>query len=120
MGYEKRVPGCLQRKLEQKDGASMRTINRSNFLSWVTFRRCSKKYAKHMLLGTSVLAALLSFGCPQNDPLQVFNDPAAAKKPTDPNQAPAPAPEPASALLFGVALLVGGGILRRRKTGAPR
>jgi hypothetical protein len=72
---------------------------------------------RHLFLGLSVVAALLSFGCPQqnNDPMQAFNDPKTTNGlPNNPDQGPAPVPEPASALLFGVALLIGGGILRRR------
>jgi hypothetical protein len=77
----------------------------------------SKRRPSHLLLGLSVVAALLSFGCPQSDPMQAFNDPkTTTANPNNPNnQAPAPVPEPASALLFGVALLIGGGILRRRQ-----
>ena len=65
------------------------------------------------ILGLSLAAALLSWGCPKQDPLQAFSPPAS---PID--QAPAPVPEPATALLFGAALLIGGAIARRRRKGA--
>jgi hypothetical protein len=70
---------------------------------------------RHWILGLTFLAALLSFGCPKNDPLQAFNNP---NTPID--TAPAPVPEPVTALLFGAALLIGGGILRRRRNGSRR
>jgi len=63
------------------------------------------------------MAALLSVGCPKQDPLQAFNNqPTTPGSPNNPNDpAPAPVPEPVTALLFGAALLIGGGILRRRR-----
>lgn len=72
---------------------------------------------RHLILGFSLLAAILSSGCPKQDPLQAFNDPSTtAGNPNNPNDtAPAPVPEPVTALLFGTALLIGGGILRRRR-----
>jgi hypothetical protein len=88
-------------------------------LSKVTSRNKAKTRPKHLFLGLSVVAALLSFGCPQqnNDPLQAFNDPKTTTGiTTTTDQGPAPVPEPASALLFGVALLIGGAILRRRNS----
>lgn len=69
---------------------------------------------RRLILGLSLLAALLSWGCPQQDPLQAFNSPK-----TPPGAAPAPVPEPATSLLFGAALLIGGSILRRRRNGNP-
>jgi hypothetical protein len=65
------------------------------------------------ILGMSLAAALMSWGCPKQDPLQAFSPP-----PTPVDQAPAPVPEPATALLFGAALLIGGAIARRRRKGA--
>jgi hypothetical protein len=62
-----------------------------------------------LCLGT----ALLSWGCPQNDPLQAFNDP-----PKN-DSGPAPVPEPVTSLLFGTALLIGGAIVRRRRNQKP-
>ncbi len=65
------------------------------------------------ILGLTLAAALLSWGCPKQDPLQAFSPPAT---PIDPG--PAPVPEPATALLFGAALLIGGAVARRRRKGA--
>jgi hypothetical protein len=65
------------------------------------------------ILGVSLAAALLSWGCPKQDPLQAFSPPA-----TPIDQGPAPVPEPATAVLFGAALLIGGAIARRRRKGA--
>jgi hypothetical protein len=72
---------------------------------------------RHLLLGFSLLAALLSSGCPKQDPLQAFNDTSTNGNPNNPTNdaGPAPVPEPVTALLFGTALLIGGGILRRRR-----
>jgi hypothetical protein len=79
--------------------------------------RGSRMRPRHWILCFSLFAALLSSGCPKQDPLQAFNNPTTATgNPVDPaNSAPAPVPEPVTALLFGTALLIGGGILRRRR-----
>jgi hypothetical protein len=69
-----------------------------------------RKRPRQLILGLSLIAALLTWGCPQNDPLQAFNNP---PPPNDPG--PAPVPEPVTALLFGTALLIGGAIARRRR-----
>src|SRR6476661_9900748 len=75
-------------------------------------RRGLRMLTRKWILGLSLIAALLSWGCPKQDPLQAFNPPST---PNDP--APAPVPEPVTALLFGAALLIGGSILRRRRNG---
>jgi hypothetical protein len=67
---------------------------------------------RRLILGLTLLSVLLSWGCPKQDPLQAFNSPAT---PIDPG--PAPVPEPATALLFGAVLLIGGAIVRRRRNG---
>ena len=77
---------------------------------WTAARRRLKMIPGKWILGLSLAAALLGWGCPKQDPLQAFNPPAT---PTDP--APAPVPEPATALLFGAALLIGGAVVRRRR-----
>jgi hypothetical protein len=82
----------------------------TSLLPWNASKKEPRIRPKHWILGLSLFAALLSVGCPNQDPLQAFNDP---NNPIDP--APAPVPEPVTALLFGAALLVGGGILRRRR-----
>jgi hypothetical protein len=82
----------------------------TSLLPWTALRQEPRIHPKHWILGLSLFAALLSVGCPNQDPLQAFNNPS---NPTD--TAPAPVPEPVTALLFGAALLVGGGILRRRR-----
>jgi hypothetical protein len=74
-------------------------------------RQGSRMLPRHWILGLCLLAGLLTWGCPKNDPLQAFNNP----PPNDPG--PAPVPEPITALLFGTALLVGGAIVRRRRNG---
>jgi hypothetical protein len=91
----------------------MRNTNRffSSLLSWSASRGESRASLRHWILGISLAAALFSWGCPKNDPLQAFNKPASS--PNDPP--PAPVPEPVTALLFGTALLIGGAIVRRRR-----
>jgi hypothetical protein len=69
---------------------------------------------KHWILGLTLVAASLAWGCPKNEPLEAFNNP----PPNDPG--PAPVPEPVTALLFGTALLIGGAIVRRRRNGNHR
>jgi hypothetical protein len=71
-----------------------------------------RKRPRSWILGLSLLGALLTWGCPKNDPLQAFNNP-----PPPPDPGPAPVPEPVTALLFGTALLIGGAIARRRRNG---
>lgn len=90
----------------------MRNIHQflTSLLRWTASRRGARMRPKHWILGLSLMAALLSWGCPKQDPLQAFNPP---EKPIDP--APAPVPEPATALLVGAALLIGGAIARRRR-----
>jgi hypothetical protein len=98
-----------------KDGMSMRNINRHlnsrlpETAPWQALGMRPRKW----ILGLSLAAALLSWGCPKQDPLQAFSPPA-----TPIDQGPAPVPEPATALLFGAALLIGGAIARRRRKGA--
>jgi hypothetical protein len=95
----------------------MRNINWlfTSLLHWTASRPGSRKRPRHWILGFSLIAALLSWGCPKNDPLQAFNN---QNPPNDP--APAPVPEPVTALLFGTALLIGGAIVRRRRNGSKR
>jgi hypothetical protein len=90
----------------------MRNINRflTPLLKWTFLRQGSRMRPRHWILGLTLFAALLSCGCPKNDPLQAFNPP---NPPIDPG--PAPVPEPVTALLFGTALLIGGAIVRRRR-----
>jgi hypothetical protein len=73
-------------------------------------RKRSGTRLRKWILGLSLAAALFSYGCPKQDPLQAFSPPAA---PID--QGPAPVPEPVTALLFGAALVIGGAIARRRR-----
>jgi hypothetical protein len=82
----------------------------SLFTSYASRQR-SRVRPRHCILAISLMAALLSWGCPKNDPLQAFNNP--PPSPNDPP--PAPVPEPVTALLFGTALLVGGAIVRHRR-----
>ena len=91
----------------------MRNITRRfiSFLHWPRSRRGSRMLRGQWILGLALVAALLTWGCPKNDPLQAFNNP----PPNDPG--PAPVPEPVTALLFGTALLIGGAIVRRRRNG---
>jgi hypothetical protein len=96
----------------------MRNINWSfaSLLPWSASRRGSRVRPRYWILSISIIAALLSWGCPKNDPLQAFNNP--PPNPTDPP--PAPVPEPVTALLFGTALLIGGAIVRHRRNGNHR
>jgi hypothetical protein len=93
----------------------MRNINRllNSLLPKTVPRQTVRIRPRKWILGISLAAALLSWGCPKQDPLQAFSPPAT---PIDPG--PAPVPEPATALLFGAALLIGGAIARRRRKGA--
>jgi hypothetical protein len=95
----------------------MRNINRFfiSLLPWTASRQGSRMRPRKWILGLSLAAALLSWGCPKQDPLQAFNPPA-----TPIDQGPAPVPEPATALLFGAALLIGGAIVRRRRNGGHK
>jgi hypothetical protein len=95
----------------------MRNINQlfNSLLGWRAARRIFRMRPRRWILGFSLAAALLSWGCPKQDPLQAFNPPA---PPID--QGPAPVPEPATALLFGAALLIGGAIVRRRRKGSHK
>jgi hypothetical protein len=90
----------------------MRNINQlfTSFFHWTAARQKSRMPTRRLLLGLSLIAALLSWGCPNQDPLQAFNPPTT---PNDPG--PAPVPEPVTALLFGAALVIGGAIARRRR-----
>jgi hypothetical protein len=90
----------------------MRNINLlfTQALDWTAPRKKSRMRPRRWILGLSLAAALLGWGCPKQDPLQAFNPPAT---PIDPG--PAPVPEPVTALLFGTALLIGGAIVRRRR-----
>jgi hypothetical protein len=95
----------------------MRNINRFfiSLLPWSASWQGSRMRPRKWILGLSLAAALLSWGCPKQDPLQAFSPPA-----TPIDQGPAPVPEPATALLFGAALLVGGAIVRRRRHGGQK
>ena len=95
----------------------MRNMNRlfSSLLPWTASRQGSGVRPRKWILGLSLAVALLSWGCPKQDPLQAFSPPAT---PIDPG--PAPVPEPATALLFGAALLIGGAIVRRRRNGGRK
>ncbi len=96
----------------------MRNINRLfiSLLPWSASGQGSGVRLRKWILGLSLAAALLSWGCPKQDPLQAFNPPA----PPPIDQGPAPVPEPATALLFGAALLIGGAIVRRRRNGGHK
>lgn len=83
----------------------------TSLLPWTASRLGSRMRPRKWILGLSVVAALLSWGCPKQDPLQAFNNP--PPSPSDPP--PAPVPEPITALLFGTALVIGGAIVRRRR-----
>jgi hypothetical protein len=91
----------------------MRNKNRSSasLLSWIRFRQEVRIRPKRLILSLTLVAAILSWGCPKNDPLQAFNPP---PTPIEPGP-PAPVPEPGTALLLGTALLIGGAIARRRR-----
>jgi hypothetical protein len=93
----------------------MRNINQRliSLLHWAKSRPGFGVRPRHWMLTLSLVAVLLSAGCPKNDPLQAFNSP---PPPNDPG--PAPVPEPITALLFGTALVIGGAIVRRRRNGS--
>ncbi|MHB8499937.1 MAG: PEP-CTERM sorting domain-containing protein [Candidatus Acidiferrales bacterium] len=95
----------------------MRKISQlfNSILDWTAARWILRMRPQKWILGLSLAAALLSWGCPKQDPLQAFNPPA-----TPIDQGPAPVPEPATALLFGAALLIGGAIVRRRRNGGHK
>jgi len=76
--------------------------------NWTASKRELKSLPKRLILGLTLVVALLSWGCPKQDPLRAFNPP----PPVGPG--PAPVPEPATALLFGTALLIAGAVARRR------
>jgi hypothetical protein len=90
----------------------MKNINRlfNSLPAWTAARQIVRMRPRQWILALSLTAALLSWGCPKQDPLQAFSPPA-----TPIDQGPAPVPEPATALLFGAALLIGGAIARRRR-----
>ncbi len=95
----------------------MRNMNRLfiSIIPWTASRQGSRMRPRKWIVGLCLAAALLSWGCPKQDPLQAFNPPV-----TPIDQGPAPVPEPATALLFGAALLIGGAIVRRRRNGAHK
>jgi hypothetical protein len=95
----------------------MRKINWffTSILPSTVSRQGLRMRTKKWILGLSLIAALLSWGCPKQDPLQAFNPPT-----TPIDSGPAPVPEPATALLFGAALLIGGAIIRRRRNGGHK
>jgi hypothetical protein len=95
----------------------MRNIDQlfTSALAWTAVKRRFKMRPRAWVLGLSLAAALLSWGCPKQDPLQAFSPPA-----TPIDQGPAPVPEPATALLVGAALLIGGAIARRRRNGGHK
>jgi hypothetical protein len=95
----------------------MRNTNRlfNSLLDWTAAGQALRMRPRKWILGLSLAATLLSWGCPKQDPLQAFNPP-----PTPIDQGPAPVPEPATALLFGAALLIGGAIVRRRRNGGHK
>jgi hypothetical protein len=92
----------------------MRNINRffNSLNTQTAARQIVRMRPRQWILALSLATALLSWGCPKQDPLQAFSPPA-----TPIDQGPAPVPEPATALLFGAALLIGGAIARRRRKG---
>jgi hypothetical protein len=95
----------------------MRNLNRLfiSLLPWSASGQGRGMRPRKWILGLSLAAALLSWGCPKQDPLQAFSPPV-----TPIDQGPAPVPEPATALLFGAALLIGGAIVRRRRNGGHK
>jgi len=95
----------------------MRNIHQlfNSLLAWSATKQRPGMLPGKWILALSLSAALLSWGCPSQDPLQAFTPP-----PTPVDQAPAPVPEPATALLFGAALLIGGAIVRRRRNGGHK
>jgi hypothetical protein len=95
----------------------MRNINRlfNSLHVWSSARQIARTRPRRWILGLSLAAAILSWGCPKQDPLQAFSPPA-----TPIDQGPAPVPEPATALLFGAALLIGGAIARRKRKGGHK
>ncbi len=84
-------------------------------LAWKTTKERTATRRRRWIFGLTLAAAMLSWGCPKQDPLQAFSPP-----PTPIDQGPAPVPEPATALLFGAALLIGGAIVRRRRNGGHK
>jgi hypothetical protein len=89
-------------------------LSNSSLTSSAAQQRTGMRLRK-WILGLSLCAALLSWGCPKQDPLQAFSPPA-----TPIDQGPAPVPEPVTALLFGAALLIGGAVVRRRRNGVHK
>jgi hypothetical protein len=95
----------------------MKNMNQlfSSLRAWSAVKQRAGVRPRKWILGLSLAAALFSFGCPKQDPLQAFSPPAS---PID--QGPAPVPEPVTALLFGAALLIGGAVVRRRRNGVHK
>jgi PEP-CTERM motif len=83
-----------------------------SLLAWNNSWQITRMRPQRWILGVTLAGALLSWGCPKQDPMQAFSPP-----PPPIDQGPAPVPEPATALLFGAALLIGGAIARRRRKG---
>jgi hypothetical protein len=90
----------------------MRNIRQlfSSPLAWSAANQKLGMRPRKWILGLTLAAAVFSWGCPKQDPMQAFSPPAS---PID--QGPAPVPEPVTALLFGAALLIGGAVVRRRR-----
>jgi hypothetical protein len=78
--------------------------------------RTASRVLPRVLAAASLMAVLMTTGCPQQkDPMEAFNN-ANTNTPgqlTNPG-APAPAAEPSTALFVGVVLLIGGTVLRKR------